>query len=135
MGSKPTRFVCNLDSLNFILVFRSRTFLIGAVLALLAGCQSRPVRELILSDVALRAAQKEKADALSPDDFRKAENYYLRAKKDFAEGYYDASRKHADQARILAEKAEYRARWKQLRAKEKNLNESSTAPPSEGDEE
>lgn len=116
--------------------FCLRTLFAGIVVMLLMSCQGRPVRELILADVALRSAQKAKADALSPDGFRKAENFYLRAKKDFTDGYYDACRKHANQARLLAEKAEYRANWKQTRAKEKVLGDSPSATgPAEGEDE
>jgi hypothetical protein len=81
----------------------------------LFGCQHRPIQELVLADVAVKAAAKVKADALAPDMYRKAENTYLRAKRDFEEGYYDSCRKFADEARILAEKAEYQAIFKQSR--------------------
>lgn len=79
----------------------------------LLGCQHRPIQELVLADVAVKAASKVKADALAPDMYRKAENTYLRAKRDFEEGYYDSCRKFANDARILAEKAEYAAIFKQ----------------------
>ena len=55
--------------------------------------------------------------ALAPDMFRKAENTYLRAKRDFEEGYYDSCRKYANDARILAEKAEYQAIFKQSKVR------------------
>ncbi len=83
------------------------------------GCQSRPIQELALADVAMKAAQKAKADALAPDQFRKAENNYLRSKRDFQEGYFDSARKYANEARQLAEQAEYRALLKQLNVKGK----------------
>lgn len=69
----------------------------------------------MLADVAVKAAQKVKADALAPDTYRKAENFYLRAKQDYKEGYFDSSRKYADQARVLAEQAEYQSLAKQSR--------------------
>ncbi len=91
------------------------------IIVLLGGvsCAHRPVEELILADVAVRSAQKVKADALAPDMFRKAENFYLRAKKDFADGYYDSCRKYADDARRTAEQAEYKALMKQNSLKAK----------------
>ncbi len=67
----------------------------------------------MLADVAVKAASKAKADALAPDIYRKAENTYLRAKRDFEEGYFDSCRKFATEARVLAEKAEYEAIFKQ----------------------
>jgi hypothetical protein len=71
-----------------------RNLLLFGCLALI-GCQSRPVQELALADVAIKAAQKSKADALAPDAYRKAENHYLRAKKDYADGYYDSAKEYA----------------------------------------
>jgi hypothetical protein len=87
--------------------------LIGVLASFLGACHPRPVEELALADTALRAAQKSKADSLAPDAFRKAENYLLRAKKDYSEGYFDSCRSHADEARRLAEQAEYQAHRKQ----------------------
>lgn len=84
--------------------------LLGVVLS---ACQSRPVEELVLADVALKAAQKVKADVLAPDAFRQAENYYLRAKKDYNEGYFESAKKFATEARETAEQAEYKALLKQ----------------------
>ena len=81
------------------------------------GCATRPVTEMTLADTALKAAQKAKADALAPDDYRRAENFFLRAKRDYAEGYYDSARKFARDARIAAERAEYTALKKQAQLK------------------
>jgi len=90
------------------------------------GCAHRPVEELILADVAVRAAQKVKADALSPDAFRKAENNLLRAKKDFVEGYYDSCRKYSNDARLLAEQAEYKALLKQNQIRNKGSDDDAS---------
>ena len=76
---------------------------------LVAACHPRPVEDLALADVAIKAAQKAKADALATDAFRRAENHYLRAKRDFADGYFDSARKYAQEARLLAEQAEFKA--------------------------
>ena len=67
----------------------------------------------MLADVAIKAAQKVKADSLAPDTFRKAENNYLRAQRDFREGYFDSCRKYAREARILGEQAEFQSLLKQ----------------------
>ena len=77
--------------------------------------------------MALKAAQKVKADSLAPDFFRKAENFYLRAKKDFIEGYYDSCKKFANQARMMAEKAEYRALQKQTQIKNKVVGDDDAS--------
>jgi phage I-like protein len=103
---------------------------LGLLLTFLVGCESRPVKELALADVAIRAAQKVKAESLATDEFRRAENYYLRAKKDFAEGYFDSARKYATDARLSAERAEFAALSKQQKAKARD--EMVDAPASEG---
>jgi len=97
-------------------------------LALLAGCVSRPVEDLVLADVALRAAQKVKADALSPDAYRKAENFFLRAKKDYAEGYFESCKKFANDARQMAEQAEYKALLKQSQVKGQISDDAVSSP-------
>ena len=94
------------------------------------SCAHRPIEDLVLADVALKAAQKAKADAFAPDFFRKAENFYLRAKKDYTEGYFDSSRKFADDARRTAEQAEYQALLKQSQSSRgRPAEESFDMPP------
>ena len=93
----------------------------------MSACTQRPVDSLIFADVALRAAQKAKADVLAPDAYRKAENYFLRAKRDFNEGYFDSCRKYGEKARILAEQAEYKAMVRQTQTKPSPSSEE--APP------
>lgn len=107
-----------------------KLFAWGVGLLALAACHPRPTEDVVLADVAVRAAQKVKADSLAPDLFRKAENNYLRAKKDYAEGYFESARKHANEARMLAEQAEYRALRKQTQLKDK-ISEDDFAPPNE----
>lgn len=97
----------------------------------LAACHPRPIEDLAIADVAIKAAQKVKADSLAPDFYRKAENFYLRAKKDFAEGYYDSSQKFAKQARLMAEKAEYRSLQRQSQSKIKVNDEESSGTSSD----
>ncbi len=101
------------------------------LVGLLAACSSRPIEEISLADVALKAAQKNKADVLAPDVFRRAENYYLRSKKDYQDGYFDSSRKYANEARLAAEQAEYKALLKQTQVKPKTLDDpgSGDIPP------
>jgi hypothetical protein len=85
---------------------------------------------LALADVAIKAAQKVKADSLAPDLFRKAENHYLRAKKDYTDGYFDSCKKFANQARMLAEQAEYKALLKQTQIQTKSSSDDgATLPP------
>jgi len=95
------------------------------VVAILVSCSHKPVDEMILADVAVKAAQKAKADAIAVDAYRKAENFYLRAKRDYADGYFDSARKHAVEARQLAEQAEFKALQKQGQAKPRPEADSS----------
>lgn len=97
---------------------------------LFVACQHRPVNELVLADVAVKAAKKVKAQSLAPDTFRKAENHYLRAKRDYADGYYDSSRKLADKARLLAEQAEYESLLKRAQVNTPRSGGFSPPPPS-----
>lgn len=83
----------------------------------MVSCHPRPLDDMILADVALKAAQKVKAEVLAPDTFRRAENYYLRARKDFNEGYFESAKKYANQARQTAEQAEYQSVMKQMELK------------------
>src|SRR5262249_3538357 len=96
-----------------------------------SACSSRPVEDLALADVALKAAQRNKADMMAPDAYRKAENYYLRAKKDYQEGYFDSAKKNANEARMAAEQSEYQALLKQSQVRSKTLDEPDLPPPSE----
>lgn len=96
------------------------------------GCHPRPVEDLALADVAVKAAQKVKADALAPDAFRKAENFYLRAKQDYKEGYFDSAKKFANQARIAAEQAEYKSLLKQSQVKGRAEDEPPPSTPADG---
>ena len=96
---------------------------------LVTACASKPVEYLAFADVAVKAAQKAKAESLSGDLYRQAENYLLRAKKDYAEGYYESCRKNADQARRLAEQAEYQALGKQNRVAPVTEAPLEAAPP------
>jgi len=93
-----------------------------------AACHPRPIEDLVLADVALKAAQKVKAEVLAPDSYRRAENFYLRAKKDFTEGYFDSAKKFANQARQTAEQAEYQSIVKQTELKGGFTESDSGAP-------
>lgn len=83
---------------------------------------------MILADVALKAAQKVKAEVLAPDTYRKAENFYLRAKKDYNEGYFESAKKFAHRARQTAEQAEYQSVLKQTELKGGMIEPESNAP-------
>lgn len=79
----------------------------------MVACHPRPIDDLSTADVALKAAGRARADSLSPDDYRKAENFFLRAKKDYSDGYFESCRKNSAEARKMAEQAELQALKKQ----------------------
>ena len=106
--------------------------LLSFLMLLLVGCHPRPVADIALADVALKAAQKVKADAMAPDAYRRAENFFLRAKKDFADGYFDSSRKFANQARMMAEQAEFKALQKQSQMKNRPAEDEGAGPQAGG---
>lgn len=108
----------------------SKIFFVAALFLFIA-CHPRPLEDLALADVAVKAAQKVRADSLAPDLFRKAENFYLRAKKDYAEGYYESSRKFSEQARLMAEQAEYKALLKQTQLKGRPADDEALTPQKE----
>lgn len=113
----------------------NRAFLSFVLLGILlaeAACHPRPVEDLALADVALRAAQKVKADALAPDAYRKAENFYLRAKRDYKDGYFDSAKNYAEQARAYAEQAEFKSLLKQSQIKAKPDDDQPPPPPPGG---
>lgn len=93
-----------------------------------AACHPRPLDDMLLADVALKAAQKVKAEVLAPDTYRKAENFYLRAKKDYTDGYYESAKKFAHRARQIAEQAEYQSVMKQTELKGGIIEPESNAP-------
>lgn len=103
--------------------------LLIAIAVLISACHPRPVEDMVLADVALKSAQKVKADVLAVEQFRQAENFYLRAKKDYTEGYYDSAKKFANESRMMAEQAEYRALVRQNQLKGGGGMEPDPAPP------
>lgn len=102
------------------------------VLLGMTACHPRPIDDMILADVALKAAQKVKAEVLAPDTFRKAENFYLRAKKDYNEGYFESAKKFAHRARQTAEQAEYQSVLKQTELKGGVVEPETVAPNPDG---
>lgn len=79
---------------------------------LLASCSVfavRPAQEMSNMDVAIRAAKEVNADMLSPDLYRGALEKSLLARKEYRFKNFLNARSLANEARDLAEKAEYQA--------------------------
>lgn len=74
-----------------------------------SGCAifaTRPVQEMSYAAAALRAAREVQSETLSPDQYRRAQELFEEAKKEYLYKDFYQARSHANQARVLAEKAE-----------------------------
>ena len=70
---------------------------------------TRPKYEMSLAASAYIAAKEAKADTLAPNIFRKAEEYYLRAKSSYRRKYFNKAKQYAVLSKRFAEQAEYEA--------------------------
>lgn len=78
------------------------------------ACSSsvKPTSHMVYASAAMKSAERATAERKSPDSYRKAENYYWRAKQAYlAREYQDASM-FANLARRLAEESEKQAEIK-----------------------
>lgn len=62
-----------------------------------------------LAQSAFIAAKNAKADIHAPQDFRKAEIYYLKAKSSYKRKYFNKAKDYAKLSQKFAEKAEFAA--------------------------
>lgn len=70
---------------------------------------TRPKMEMSLSQAAFIAAKEAEADRLSPTLYRKAEEFYLKAKSAYRRKYFNKAQEYAILSKQYAEKAEYDA--------------------------
>ena len=76
------------------------------------GCglaTTRPKLEMSLAQSAFIAAKAQDADIHAPQDFRKAEIYYLKAKSSYKRKYFNKAKDYAKLSQKFAEKAEFAA--------------------------
>ena len=76
------------------------------------GCgltTTRPKLEMSFAQAAFLAAKNAKADIHAPQDFRKAEIYYLKAKSSYRRKYFNKAKQYAKLSQRFAERAEYQA--------------------------
>ncbi len=74
------------------------------------GCgltTTRPKLEMSLAQSAFIAAKNAKADIHAPQDFRKAEIYYLKAKSSYKRKYFNKAKQYAKLSQKFSEKAEF----------------------------
>jgi hypothetical protein len=61
------------------------------------------------AQAAFLAAKEAKAEIYAPQDFRKAEIYYLKAKSNYKRKYFNKARQYAKLSKKFAERAEFEA--------------------------
>ncbi|MFZ4714125.1 MAG: DUF4398 domain-containing protein [Bacteriovoracaceae bacterium] len=89
-----------------------KKYLVLFLLLILGACgltTARPKLEMSLAASAYLAAKEAKADTLAPNIFRKAEEYYLRAKSSYRRKYFNKAKQYAVLSKKFAEQAEYEA--------------------------
>ncbi|MFT6630250.1 MAG: hypothetical protein ACJAS4_000186 [Bacteriovoracaceae bacterium] len=82
------------------------------ILSILMGCgltTTRPKQEMSYAQAAFLAAKEVKAEIHAPQDFRKAEIYYLKAKSSYKRKYFNKAKQYAKLSKKFSEKAEYEA--------------------------
>ncbi len=81
-------------------------------LFLLGACglaTTRPKIEMSLAQAAFLAAKEAGADSQSPTLYRKAEEFYLKAKSAYRRKYFNKAQEYALLSKRFSEKAEYEA--------------------------
>jgi stalled ribosome alternative rescue factor ArfA len=89
-----------------------KKILIFSLLLLIGACgltTTRPKLEMSLAASAYVAARDAKADTLAPNIFRKAEEYYLKAKSSYRRKYFNKAKQYAVLSKKFSEQAEYEA--------------------------
>ncbi|MAX66413.1 MAG: hypothetical protein QF441_13630 [Bacteriovoracaceae bacterium] len=68
---------------------------------------TRPKQEMSYAQAALLAAKAVKAEIHASQDFRKAENYYLKAKSSYKSKYFNKAKEYAKLSQKFSERAEF----------------------------
>ena len=87
-------------------------FFLIPVLFILAACglaTTRPKVEMSLSQAAFMAAKEAGADVHASNLYRKAEDYYLKAKSAYRRKYFNKAKEYAVLSQKFSEQAEYAA--------------------------
>ncbi len=96
--------------------FIKKAPLMGLFCFLMASCgltTTRPKLEMSMAAAAFMAAKDAKCDQLSPNLFRKAEFYYLKAKSAYRRKYFNKAEQYAILSKKFSEEAEMAALKKQ----------------------
>ena len=84
-------------------------FLLLLIMVSCGLATTRPKQEMSYAQAAFLAAKEAKAEIHAPQDFRKAEIYYLKAKSNYKRKYFNKAKQYAILSKKFAEKAEYAA--------------------------
>ena len=90
-------------------------FFLATSLLSVIGCglaQTRPKLEMSLAQSAFLAAKEAEAFEHTPNLYRQAEIYYLKASSAYKRKYFNKAKEYALRSRKYAEKAEYNTRRK-----------------------
>lgn len=90
-------------------------FILFPILLILGACglaTTRPKVEMSLAQAAFMAAKEEGADIHAPNTYRKAEDYYLKAKSAYRRKYFNKAQEYALLSKKFSEQAEYQAKRK-----------------------
>lgn len=83
-----------------------------ALLVFITACgltTTRPKVEMSLAQAAFLAAKEAGADVHAPNTFRKAEDYYLKAKSAYRRKYFNKAQEYALLSKKFSEQAEYQS--------------------------
>lgn len=87
-------------------------FLPFCFLFILGSCglaTTRPKVEMSFAQAAFIAAKEAGADIHAPNTFRKAEDFYLKAKSNYRRKYFNKAQEYALLSKKFSEQAEYQA--------------------------
>ena len=90
--------------------------LLVLILVFTSGCAitaTRPKKEMSFAAAAFKAAKLAKAQTISPNLYRKAEFYYLKAKGSYRRKYFDKAKQYAELSIKFSEMAEFDANKKE----------------------
>ena len=86
--------------------------LLLSLLFILGACglaTTRPKVEMSLAQAAFMAAKESGADVHAPNTYRKAEDFYLKAKSAYRRKYFNKAQEYALLSKKYSEQAEYQA--------------------------
>jgi hypothetical protein len=81
-------------------------------LLLLGACgltTTRPKLEMSIAQAAFMAAKEAGAESHAPNTFRKAEDFYLKAKSAYRRKYFNKAEEYALESKKYSEQAEYQS--------------------------